>query len=315
MLMVDLVRLSYAVAIAEEGSYALASLRLGISQPALSRSIQMLEKEYRLQLFTRGRAGAKLTAQGVEFLKLAQRLVNRAGSVDEQLRLVSSGGTMPVAIGIGPISAATVMPELLTELVATGVKLRIRIESLATLQLLLRHEEIDFFISGLPVSDRLSRLPDDFRLKRIPLTSVNLFVREGHPLLDRAIVPEDIQCYPVGSASFLRELLSPARLARYGIQSPSVEVDDYMMLSALARTSDFIIVAVRGLADARPEFGLTPLPLDVTVDDIEFGLVSTGFNDLSAEARRIANMLLDGLAKQMTRAGLVTPSKSDSNGR
>lgn len=297
--MVDLIKIGYALAIAEQGSYGAAADKLGISQPALSRSIQGLEKEYGIRLFERGRGGAKLTAAGVEFMSLAQSLIHRTASLDQQLRGVRSGRSAPVSFGIGPISAATVLPALLPELAMDGTQLRIRIESLTNLQMLLRHGEIEFFVSGLPTSARLTRTSSDFRIKRIPLTSLNLLVRPGHPLLHGRIQPDDISRYPVASAAFLRELFSPARLARLGLQEPSVEANDYTLLVSLALQSDFVIVATQGLIDARPELGLVSLPIALAVDDVEFGLISSDRDALSPSARRVALTVLNALTKAM----------------
>ncbi|MET4898520.1 LysR family transcriptional regulator [Sphingomonadaceae bacterium jetA1] len=302
MAMINLQRLGYVTAIAEEGSYAAAATRLGLSQPALSRSIQGLEEEYGIRLFDRGRAGAQLTADGAAFVGIAGRLLNQADTANEQLMALSAGGGSLVAFGLGPVSAAAILPRLLPALLSTGARLRIRVEALNTLQQLLRQGEIDFFISGLPVRDRLSRLPDDFRVRRIPLTSVNLLVRPGHPLLAGDCEPDDLRRYPIAAGSFLRELLPSARLAQLGVAPPIVELDDYATLSALARQSEFIVVAVRGLADVRPDLGLVPLPVDLAVNEVEYGFVSASFNDLSAEARQIATMILDQLASQMGRA-------------
>jgi DNA-binding transcriptional LysR family regulator len=294
---VDLTKLGYALAIAEQGSYGAAAEKLGISQPALTRSIQGLEGEYGVRLFERGRGGAKLTAAGVEFMSLAQNLMHRAASVDQQMRSVQSGRSAPVSFGMGPISAATVLPALLPNLAAEGIQLRVRVESLANLQLLLRHGEIEFYVSGLPTGDRLAPASSDFRIKRIPLAALNLLVRPDHPLLLQEVRADDIRRYPIASGAFLRELFSPARLARFGLQGPSIEADDYTLLASLVLNSDFILVATQGLIGARPELGLVSLPISLAVDDVEWGLISSGRDALSSLARRVALTVLEALAK------------------
>ncbi|NIH78167.1 LysR family transcriptional regulator [Amycolatopsis viridis] len=60
----DLKHLRYFLAVAAEGTFTAAAQRLGMTQPALSRAIRVLEDEVGTALFTRGRQGAELTAAG-----------------------------------------------------------------------------------------------------------------------------------------------------------------------------------------------------------------------------------------------------------
>ena len=293
---IDLVKLGYAIAVAREGSYGAAAAKLGLSQPALSRSVQSLEAQYDVRLFERGRGGAKLTPAGASFLSVAESLVQRAAAGEEQLRLVVSGRRRPVALGLGPITAGVVLPGVLPELVADGTQVRVRIDSVSGLQLLLRQGEIDFYVSGLPVGLGHDAAASDFRIKRVPFSGLGLLARPGHPLVGATLSPTALTAYPVACGSFLREILSPTRLARFGLQSPSVEVDDYAIMAALARETDFLVIAIPALAGERPELGLHALPFRIPVDDVEWGLVSSERDVLSPTARRVATLILGRLA-------------------
>jgi LysR family carnitine catabolism transcriptional activator len=63
------------IAIAETGSFAEASERLYISQPALSIAIGKLEDTVGGLLFNRSTRSVQLTPEGLEFLPIAQRLI------------------------------------------------------------------------------------------------------------------------------------------------------------------------------------------------------------------------------------------------
>ena len=308
--MIDLVKLGYAIAVAQEGSYGAASARLGLSQPALSRSIQSLEAEYQVRLFERGRGGAKLTVAGASFLGVAQSLVQHAAVGEEQLRLMVSGRARPVNFGLGPSTAGVVLPGLLPELVADGTQIRVRIDTVSGLQLLLRQGEIDFYISGLPVGLRAGGVASDLRIKRVPASQLGVLARIGHPLAGVAVLsPEAVIAYPVACGFFLRELFSPSGLARFGLQLPSVEVDDYAMLAALARKTDFLIVASPFLARERPELELQVLPISIPVDDIAWGLVSSERDVLSPTAQRVATLILDRLARSVAENSTTAPGE------
>jgi DNA-binding transcriptional LysR family regulator len=71
------------VRVAEEGSLTRAAIRLGASQPTLSRQIQSLEEELGVTLFVRHARGRALTDRGEELLASAREVDDR---VDQFLR-------------------------------------------------------------------------------------------------------------------------------------------------------------------------------------------------------------------------------------
>lgn len=68
-------RLEVFAAVAEEGSFTKASLRLGISQPAVSQNIAELEKTLGVQLFERARGSVRLTSDGRRFNEYAVQIM------------------------------------------------------------------------------------------------------------------------------------------------------------------------------------------------------------------------------------------------
>lgn len=97
----DLKRLRYFLAVAENGSISRASEQIGITQQGLSRSIQLLEEELGVALIDRGRNGARLTVDGREFVGLAQSLVSRFDSeIDSFLNKKSTPKML--RIGLSP---------------------------------------------------------------------------------------------------------------------------------------------------------------------------------------------------------------------
>ena len=57
-------QLKYIIAVADAGSITEASKKLFIAQPSLTASIQELEKEYNITIFSRSKKGIKLTNEG-----------------------------------------------------------------------------------------------------------------------------------------------------------------------------------------------------------------------------------------------------------
>jgi len=69
--------LRYFVAVGEEQHYGRAALRLRVAQPALSRQIQVLEREIGFKLFDRLPRGVKINAAGKLFMEDARRILQQ----------------------------------------------------------------------------------------------------------------------------------------------------------------------------------------------------------------------------------------------
>ena len=74
----DLRKVRYFVAVAEELNFGRAAERVHIAQPVLSRQIRALEKELHAQLFVRDSSGTQLTPAGVQLLADASLLLAKA---------------------------------------------------------------------------------------------------------------------------------------------------------------------------------------------------------------------------------------------
>lgn len=70
-------QLKYVITVAEKGSITEAAKDLYISQPSLSGAIKEVEKEAKLTIFNRCRAGVALTTEGMEFLGYARQVVQQ----------------------------------------------------------------------------------------------------------------------------------------------------------------------------------------------------------------------------------------------
>lgn len=79
----------YFIAVAEGGNIGQAATRLGITQPALSQQIRLLENEIGVTLFNRTRTGVELTPAGIDFLQRAYTIkteLSRAKAIVQQAR-------------------------------------------------------------------------------------------------------------------------------------------------------------------------------------------------------------------------------------
>ena len=104
---VDLRKLRYFVAVAEELHFGRAAERLHIAQPVVSRQIRALEDELRAQLFVRTKRATELTPAGRQLLDDARPLL---ASADAMRRRVAQAARGPKTFTVGFMPGITVTP-------------------------------------------------------------------------------------------------------------------------------------------------------------------------------------------------------------
>jgi DNA-binding transcriptional LysR family regulator len=109
----NLTRLRYFVAVAQELHFGRAARRLGISQPPLSLHIKALEQQIGVELFTRANRKVFLTAPGRILHQQAARLLDHARRVDQVMRGVGVGEFGELFIGCVPSVIYDVLPSIL----------------------------------------------------------------------------------------------------------------------------------------------------------------------------------------------------------
>lgn len=106
----DLRKLRYFVAVAEELHFGRAAERLHIAQPVLSRQIRSLEEELGAEVFDRGRRGTALTPAGKQLLEDAVPLLASAQALVGRVK-AAARGTRSLTIGFMP--GITVTPAMI----------------------------------------------------------------------------------------------------------------------------------------------------------------------------------------------------------
>lgn len=114
--MFDFSQLRCFAAVAEELHFGRAAARLNMTQPPLSRQIQVLERVLDVQLLERTSRSVRLTAAGRSFLPEAQRILRLAETATHVTRQVAAGRAGVLKLGFTAASAYDFLPRLVTAL-------------------------------------------------------------------------------------------------------------------------------------------------------------------------------------------------------
>ncbi|SMO93459.1 LysR family transcriptional regulator [Paracoccus laeviglucosivorans] len=179
--MFELNQLRSFVAIATEMSFRRAAETLNMTQPPLTRQIQLLERDIGVELFDRSGRAIRLTEAGRRFLPEAQDLLRRAEAAALSARRAQSGQEGSVILGFVPVVALGLLP-----VVIAAVR-----KSLPGVDLVLREMLTIDQAEALPAGQidlGLMRLPRDtsrLHVSRIVREPYVLALPRDHPMADK----------------------------------------------------------------------------------------------------------------------------------
>ena len=245
---VDLRLLRHAQALARERSFARAARTVGLTQPALSRSIQELERRAGSQLFVRDRRGVEPTDTGNVFLEAAADVIARADDLGRQMTLLQGLDVGTLVVGSGPYPAGMFVGEATARTVRDhhGLRVRILVDQYSALAQALRRRECD-----IVVAERMPQpLEEDVETRDLCRHQGYFVVRAGHPLQSVAQPGlADILVYPFAASGRLPPRLMkplvaalPSRV-RAGVGSmplPRVECSSLAILKTIVAGSDAV---------------------------------------------------------------------------
>jgi len=113
---------------ARDGSLSSAAKNLGVSQPTLSRNIQMLEQQTKLQLFQRTTKGLTLTEAGEKLIDAATQMEEASDLFQRQTTGLSEELAGDIRISANEIVGIYLLPPALTAFREKHPKVHIEIE-------------------------------------------------------------------------------------------------------------------------------------------------------------------------------------------
>ncbi len=219
------------LAVAERGSLRAAARQIGGSQPAMSRSIQELERELGVVLFERTGTGVQLTAMGKVFLRRASSVHNELRRAQEELDQLRGETNGRLTMALSSVPHLALLPHVLRPFRQRYPRVTLDIIDAVFphIELDLREGRIDGYIGPAPVeagSDLLlEKLFDNTRL---------IVGRKGHPLAHAGSLQElvDAEWVSTSITHIAEDELGPLFM-KHGLPSPQLRMQLHSTLSFL----------------------------------------------------------------------------------
>lgn len=244
--------IAYFIAVAGAGSMARAALGLGVSQPALTKAVQRLERRVGVALLLRSAQGTELTPAGHAFLARSRALASDLGDAVQEARDVGGGQAGLLRVGMTPAASDFLLRTLMPALLDARPAARLQFVSGFSDALLhaLAGREIELAL--LPLPDQLDPSLDHLHLVD---DSYSVIVNDAHRLarLDSIAIDDLADCRWAGSGrhEYARGQMERA-FQLHGLPLPAVVVEANNLPAILLAVSRLPLVSVVNTHWCRP---------------------------------------------------------------
>lgn len=288
------------IAVAEEGSISGAARKLGVSQPAITKSVRELEIELKVPLLQRTNRGVSLTPFGHVLFERARRAHSEIAKAQQEIAQLAGRRADQVSFGIGPFAAILLVPDALARFKQRYVidDLRIVEGFVHVLVPLVRQGILDFAIGPQLATEA------DIGVQFRPLFQNEQIVagRIGHPMANARTFSQltDLQWL-----SFEPRPQTQLMFAKLGLPPPSiVECESYSAFAKILSTTDMLGIASTRMLENQP-FGNTLQRIRVTdpIPALTVGIYTRMDGQLTPAANVMANAITEAghaLARQST---------------
>jgi DNA-binding transcriptional LysR family regulator len=263
----NLSQLAHLVALLETGSFTRAAEALHLSQPAFSRSIQLLEAELGAPLVDRIGKRNEATPLGRQVAQRARRVLAEVHEIRREAEMLAQGQTGSVALGLGAAPSALLSVPLMRRMLHGHPALRVKLSRGPTDSLLvsLRERTLDALVVHVRTLDNDA----DLDVAPMPALASGFVCRPGHPLLQgpRPSLPQ-VLAYPVMSTGLSPEIARRVAAARPEGFALHRESEDIACLLDIAAQSDAVFLGVLASAASLVAAGVlarVPPPADFDI--------------------------------------------------
>lgn len=236
--MFEISHLRCFVAVADELHFGRAAARLNMTQPPLSRQIQLLEHALGAQLLDRANRRVRLTPLGRTFLPQAQRLLQFAEGAVESIQRAARGDAGTVTIGFTAASGYDFLPHVIHKLRTRLPEVSFVLKEAVTARQLeaLASGRLDIALVRPPVS------PTRYSSKVVLREPMILALPAEHRMAGQEVIDladlgdEPVIGYSAGEARYFHDLVHRLFVGAGGVPNLVQQVSQIHSVLALVRT-------------------------------------------------------------------------------
>jgi DNA-binding transcriptional LysR family regulator len=237
----ELRQLRHFLAVLESGSVGVASRHLNMSQPALTKSLQALERSLEVPLFTRARQGMTPTPFARSLALHARIIVTEADHAQRDMHEISGSERGRVVIGTVPAFGLAVLPRAVSRFQEASPQVEVALIEGFHYDLLpkLKTGELDYLF--MTRSSLVDVDPDIVGEVLLPRFRAVVVASTRHPLAGRRrVTPQQIVAGPWAISPGVRPFsrMFEDMFIRFGLQPPQAAVQYSTIPMAKALVSE-----------------------------------------------------------------------------
>jgi len=282
------------VALAEAGSIRAAARRVGVSQPALTKSLKGLEEELGVALLQRTPRGVILTAIGQRVHARARGIAAQTDRLRDEVAQWRGEAGGQVSVAVAPVPAVLLLPQVMARFLQEmpGVEVQVREGLYPAVLPEIRNGTLDLALGPQPPAPLLG---SDLVVETMFRNELVVAARLGHPRERTTDLADllDASWLLHGPDSGPGSVFGPAFQA-HGLPPPRVVVrsDSFTASIALLEQTDLLsVLPQRLIGHLRHRHRLQALPLRQTLPAWDISLLSRAEVPLTPAARAFATLL------------------------
>ena len=294
-------RLQVFVKLCETHHMQTVASLLGLSQPAISSTLKVLESGCGHTLFERTPRGLLPTRASLDILFPVRRALNELRHIDTDISALQGTLQGVVQVGALPLGRTRILPEAIVRLMAEhpGIQVITNESPFDLLATELRAGDVDFIFGAL----RSTAYASDLSGEALLTEEMVVLARRGHPLYSKSTVQAelaDAQWVLPRAGSPARHMLDDCFTA-FGIAPPRpmVESGDMAIIRGLLLRSDMLAAVSAHQLEAEIASGeLCILPLELRHTSRAIGLTSRTASLHSPVAKALMDVIRQVIQEQ-----------------
>lgn len=297
------------IAVAETGSLRAAARQLNIAQSAITKSVQLLEKELDVPLFERHKRGVILTPIGHRFVQRARSASAELTRAQDEIVQLRGAGRGSVTVSLSTVPHMALLPSVIQPFRNRYPEVRLSIlEALGfhSIEEQMRGGAVDAYIGIAPIM----KTSTEYQVETLFKSQRCVVARVGHPLANARSLGDLVHADWLVSSNTSAERSFKPTFGSHGFAVPKHITLAGSILSQLVLllNSDMLLIAPRLILDVPPYQGkLVALPIAEAIESPTMVMVRRASSPLTPAAEHFSDLI--------RRASVQVARESEGNDR